>query len=242
MGRSAAAAGTAVNPGRAEHLEATGAGAGGSAGRAIVAIALATLAFAGALAGRHRIDVWSATAAAALASIALATWAGRASLLARLRPRLLPAVGGLAAGAALAAATHAGYRLLAGVFAALPGLAGALYRDLERAPGPFAAASPAVMLPLLLLVTLAEELVWRGLLVDLLRPHLPALATGVLATALYALPLVASGNLALVALGLLCGAVWTALRLATGGLVASWACHATWGMLVFAIRPLTVGG
>lgn len=201
-------------------------------GPAILAVVVASAAFALALAGRGVVGVWWPTAVAAAVSVALAAWADGRRLVEKLRPRVLPAFGGLVAGLALAGATHVGYRVIAPLAPQLPDLAGALYADLQLPP------AAILLLPLLMLITLAEELVWRGLLVDLLAPRFSPFASGLVATGLYALPLVASGNLALVALGLGCGAVWTALRLATDGLVAPWLCHLVWGVFVFSLWPV----
>lgn len=246
--------------------------------RAAVALAGATAAFTLSLLFMDRVNVWLSTGAAAILSLGLAAWAGGVPLPRRRLPRRRTAAAqaptsgpgapweeprplrnlleGTALGAVLVVATHLAYRLAVLMVPALDGVVAELYGDLAVPPGPVAA------LPLTAVVVLAEEAVWRGVLVDrLLRRLGPAGRPGeaapaesaavpdrrrfgrtslvVLATLLYGVPHLLAGEAILLAAALCLGAVWTVLRLRTGGLAAPFACHLTWSATLFAIWPLT---
>jgi hypothetical protein len=177
------------------------------------------------------------TAGAAVLSLAAAFAADRRRLAALLVPRRRDAVLGLGAGAALVLATHLLYGLAVRLVPDLPGVVRQLYAELQAAPGPLAA------LPLTAVVVLAEEVVWRGLLVDELLARLgdaPPRRAALLAAAtlLYAVPHLVAGIPVLLLAALALGAVWTTLRLATGGLGAPLLSHLVWSAAVFALWPL----
>ena len=204
--------------------------------RLALALLVASLAFAAALAGRGWLSIWLGTGAAGAASAAVALWAAPGRLRELARPRGAAIVAGLASGALLAAASHLGYRLAVAAIPALRPLVAGLYGELRGSPGPLAA------LPVLAVVVLAEELVWRGLAVDLLAAAgLGPLAQVAGATLLYVAPLAASGSAVLVLVGACCGAVWGALRVGTGGLAAPLLCHLVWAAAVLVAWPLTAG-
>lgn len=222
-----------------------------SALRAGVTVGVATLAFWLSLLYMDGVNVWLTTGGAAVLSLALAVWAGGLPWRGERPGRDLLA--GLAAGVVLVALTHAAYRLAVLLLPGLDGVVGELYRDLAVPPGPVAA------LPLTALVVLAEEAVWRGVLVDRLESryrrrrgglhgdrgpardaHRWGRTTLVLVAVLtYAVPHLLAGEPILVAAALALGAVWTALRLHTGALLAPFACHLTWSATIFALWPLT---
>jgi uncharacterized protein len=205
-----------------------------SRSREAVALILASVAFAAAFAGRDSLSIWVGAGAAAVASATVAAWAAGGRLRELLRPRGAAIVAGLAAGALLAAATHLAYRLAVVAAPVLGPLVAALYGELRASPGLLAA------LPVLALVVVAEELVWRGLAVDVLAAaRLGPLAQVAGSTLLYAAPLAASGSPVLVLVGTSCGAVWGALRVATGGLAAPLICHLVWAVAVFVAWPLS---
>ena len=107
-----------------------------------------------------------------------------------------------------------------------------LYATLSHSPGPARAA------PVLVLSIIAEELVWRGVLVDWCQPRMNRGRTVLLVTASYSLPIVFSGSwlLLLVAFGL--GTVLAAQRLYCRTWIAPFITHLTWNMLVFVVHPL----
>lgn len=199
-----------------------------------IAVAVATAAFTAALLGKEVANVWLITGLAALLSLVLAVWSDGRRLAALLRPRKRDLAVGLGGGLALVVATHLLYPLGAELLPAFERLVEFLYADISVPPGPRAA------LPLTAFVVLAEEAVWRGVLMEELRHRFRHRRLRVaVATLLYAVPHVLAGIPVLVVAALAMGATWTLLRLATGRLVAPLLCHLVWSMTIFAIWPLT---
>jgi membrane protease YdiL (CAAX protease family) len=135
-------------------------------------------------------------------------------------------------------ATVALYPLLR---AAVPGLAAdvAHFYDLV----PFSASA----LPAIVLVIVAEELLWRGLFFDgvplgaLPVPRATALAFAVGALA-YGAGQLGPGEPVLAAVALFMGLLWAVEAVLTGALVASLVSHATWTLWVFGVAPLEARG
>jgi membrane protease YdiL (CAAX protease family) len=84
----------------------------------------------------------------------------------------------------------------------------------------------------------SEELFWRGLVQPRLQDSMPVLAGPALAWLGYIAANVASGSLPFVAGAIVGGAVWGALALWTGGVLASIACHMVWTALMVARPPM----
>jgi CAAX protease family protein len=214
--------------------------------RSLFAVTVATtlmsavLYFLHSLHPRHSINLWATTGAAGAVILALGLWASGRRILPRLgigprHPRhgFAASLGiGLAAGAVMVAATHVGFRLLEGPFPALAPLVERLYAELQAPPGPVAA------LPVVVLVVLAEEVLWRSVLIDMIRPRLGTLGTLVLATAVYSIPQMVAADGPLLAAAVGGGAVWSALYLWRRDLVAPFACHLVWDVVIFVVWPL----
>lgn len=197
------------------------------AGWAAFVVSLAALSTS--LAIRGEVSVWASTATAAGIGIVLSLLTTRIDL--RPAPRWIAA--GLVAGLAMAVATHVLYPVGVALVPGLEERVASLYAELEAPPGPRAAV------PMLMLVVLAEELVFRGSLVALLvRWGIKPAAIVVAATALYAVPQIAGGSLVLIALSIACGALWTWQRLVSGSIAFPLITHALWDLLVFVIAPL----
>lgn len=107
-----------------------------------------------------------------------------------------------------------------------------LYALLRQTPGPVAA------FPVLVLVVLAEECVWRGLAIDVFGKPRPGLRAAALSSIIYTFPQIAFRSPLLVAVALACGLVWGALRVQTRGLAAPLIAHLTWDLLVFILYPV----
>lgn len=201
----------------------------------LAAVAVATVALGLAIGGRWTANVWLTTGVAGAVAIAAALAADRREIVARLARPLRGVALGAASGVAMVIATHLLFRFAADL---LPGLAmatGELYRDLADPPGPRRAA------PILALVVLGEELVWRAVLPALLAARGVAAGRAVLpVTLLYALPQAASGSLLLAAVALAAGAVWTLLGVLRRDLWAPLVCHLTWSLSLFVFWPLPV--
>ena len=110
-----------------------------------------------------------------------------------------------------------------------------LYAVLRKPPG------PVLGLPLVVLTITAEEVIFRGLLQDALRPRLGSVQAVLAVAALYVLANLGSGTWVLpVAAGLL-GVIWGALAERTGGLVVPLLCHLVWDLVVMVALPLVPG-
>lgn len=196
-------------------------------------VSLATLLFAAALFVRAEANVWVVTGAAAAASLGIAWHLHGERLRELLRPSALRLALGVVLGVAMAAATHLLYRLTVGLVPAVSPMVAELYRNIEQDP-----PGPLLALPVVLVVVLAEECVWRGLLVDALWSRVGAAATLLLATAAYSLPQLAARSLPLVAAALGCGLVWTAIRLWRREILTPLVTHLVWDVLIFVAVPL----
>jgi membrane protease YdiL (CAAX protease family) len=149
-----------------------------------------------------------------------------------LQPRPAHVLIGLAAGFLMLGVTYGLYPPLSRASTPLAAGVTSLYAIL-------AATEPRWITDLMLpFIIVAEELVWRGVVFEALRRRFPLLPAILLSTALYAAGHAPVGSPLLVALCLLCGVFWTALRAWTGGLLACLLCHMIWDVLVFALRPL----
>ncbi|AKF09525.1 type II CAAX prenyl endopeptidase Rce1 family protein [Sandaracinus amylolyticus] len=194
-----------------------------------LAFAISLVALSASLAIRSEVSVWVSTAAAGAIGIAATLVTTRIEV--RVSPRWI--VIGAASGLAMAIATHVLYPIGVAIVPGLEREVAALYDELRAPPGPRAAV------PLLLLVVLAEELVFRGLLVALLeRWGVKRSAVLVAATALYTVPQIAGGSLVLIALAIACGALWTWQRQLSGGIVVPLITHALWDVIVLVLVPL----
>jgi hypothetical protein len=183
--------------------------------------------FSLALALRTRVDPWLATAIAAGAAIPLAVWAlGRATL-ARLLHATARDIGlALALGVALVVATHAAYLVLPS----------AIRHEIDVLYGSIAGTIPTpVLAAITAMVVVAEELIWRGVALELGTPRATA---PLVAVALYVVPQLGGSAwlLVLAALGL--GSLFTWQRTATGSLVSPLVTHAIWSISIFVLVPL----
>jgi uncharacterized protein len=159
-----------------------------------------------------------------------------------LRPTL-PAVGvGLLAGAVMVALTHAAFALIAPRMPQVRADTEALYRLFE-----IGAAFPiSVRVGLLVLIAASEEVLFRGALLggaggpwDVMRRPRPNEWLAVAALALlYGLSTLTLGSMVLVVVAVACGAVWGALRVATGSLVPPILTHALWHLGILVLWPL----
>ena len=184
------------------------------------------------------VGFWIAlgTAAVLLGAAVLATDSSAiASLGRQLRRGGLQMVAlGLASGALMAATA---WQLYPPVVSAVPWIAS----DTTGLYLSFAALTmtqAALALPPILL---GEELFWRGLMHDSFLAHLPASASIPLGALAYAAAIVPTGSPVLMMTALACGLVWSALRVATGGLLAPLVSHLTWNALVLFVHPIGVG-
>lgn len=144
-------------------------------------------------------------------------------------PPLLQLMLGLVVGAVTVAVTHVGYRAVDG---ALPGLVDDVAR-LQRLAG----VTPS-RLVLVVLIAVAEELLWRGLLLDALRQMglRPLVAVSVSAL-VYAGSQLGPRSPWLCVAGLGFGALWGGLRLRFG-MWAAIVAHLVWTLAILGALPL----
>ena len=167
--------------------------------------------------------------AVGLGMVALLLDRRASGLLLQPSPRLI--LLGAIMGGSMAAATYVLYPLLVSIF---PGSATdtALLYAAFRAP-------PAVIASIALApVTLGEELVWRGVVQTSLVERLGPWRGVTLAAVAYAVACAPLGSPVLVAVALLFGLVWGALRIATASLLPTVVAHLVWDVLVLLWLPL----
>jgi membrane protease YdiL (CAAX protease family) len=138
---------------------------------------------------------------------------------------------GAVVGGSMAAATYVLYPLLVSMF---PGIA----TDTALLYAAFRASPVAIAWIALAPVTFGEELVWRGVVLTPLVRRLGPWGGVTLAAAAYALACAPLGSPVLVAVALLCGLVWGALRAATASLVPTLVAHLVWDVVVLLWLPL----
>jgi membrane protease YdiL (CAAX protease family) len=140
---------------------------------------------------------------------------------------------GLTAGAGLYAATAA-FMALAGRWPPLARHTSALYESRSEI------SLTAAVLVSVLLVAPGEELVWRGVVLQVLGDGLgwSAWVVGVLGWVGYVSANAVSGSVPIVLGAVVGGAAWTALAVLTEGVLASIACHAVWTGLMVAFPPV----
>ncbi|MGB5286648.1 MAG: CPBP family intramembrane glutamic endopeptidase [Polyangiales bacterium] len=198
-----------------------------------VALAACVAAFCVAMGLREVLNIWIGTGAAALASI-LVLWLGaRPVVRSNLKPPTAASlIAGLAVGLFMSLATWWLYPVSVSVFPPIQTEVETLYALLRQAPGPVRA------LPLLFLVVAAEELVWRGVAIDLFSKSFGPWRAMLFSALLYVLPQLALRSPLLIIVAFLCGLLWGSLRVRTRGLAAPLIAHLVWDILVFVMYPV----
>lgn len=203
-----------------------------SKARGLVTYCVTTLLLAAAWHARFAHGLWIVEAIAGVVGIALALFAFGGSWRTALALSKRNAAAGIGLGLFLVIATQLSARLL---LPYMPPVLAETRRLYALMQGPFGAAHYA---PLVALVVVAEELVYRGVVTTLCEQRLRPMQTVVCATALYAVPLVASGSWLLVAIGVTLGACWTVARLRSQSLLVTLLAHYLWSCSTFVVFPL----
>lgn len=200
--------------------------------RGVIAVVVATVGFSIALVLREHVDPWRATAFAALASVSLSAWALGPRLCELFTVTTRSAALAIGLGALLVAATHVAFHAVQVGSPALADSIGALYVSID------VGASRPTLLVLTAVVVLGEELVWRGVVVELMGARRSHVAIGAVSVGAYVLPQLAGHVplLILAATGL--GSLFAAQRIATGRLTEPLLTHLVWSLSVFVVFPL----
>ena len=181
---------------------------------------------------REVLNIWIGTGSAALISILLLRRVSSPPSLQANEDPVRSGIAGLLVGLVMSIATWVLYPISVDFVPAIGVEVPKLYGLLRQFPGPVWA------FPVLALVVGAEELVWRGLAIDLFSKSLGASGAVLFASLLYVLPQIAFRSPLLVVVALTCGLVWGALRVRTHGLLAPLVAHLTWDLLVFVLFPV----
>lgn len=221
--------------------------------RALLAFALTLLSFSLALGLGRGHNIWLATGLAAAIAL-LATVLGLRCEV-RWGPSAAPGGGrdfvndqgqtagyppalcrrllwGAGSGLLMIAATHALYPVAYRLVPPLQDQVRNLYGLLNAPPGPFWA------LPVLTLVVVAEEILWRGVFLPQAVHHLgPHKGLG-LAVGAYALPQLLSGSWLLPLVALSCGLLWSWQAWVSRGILVPLVTHWVWDVGVFVALPL----
>jgi membrane protease YdiL (CAAX protease family) len=198
--------------------------------RASIVVAIAIVTFAAALALRSRLDPWTTTAGAAVLAIGMAVWTlGRARLVALLTTTVTSAALAIGGGLLLVVATHVVYDAFE-----------LAHQDVDRLYANVAGQHPQWLLAIITgIVVVSEELVWRGVAFELLKPRRRHVAH-VLALLLYVVPQLLGGTWILIVAAAGLGAVFTWQRIVTRGLISPILTHAVWSIAIFVVVPLEV--
>ncbi len=202
-------------------------------GRAWSALVLSTVLFGVALWFRGSDLLWVASVLTGAVCLALAFWAHPRCLAGLATPTVGRVARGVAGALVMAVGTYAAYAVAATIAPDLTLQTSALYAALDAPPGRWLA------LPIVALVVAAEEVVWRGLGVELVsREGRPKWVVWALALSLYVVPQLMGGSMVLILLALVAGGVWTAQRLWEGNVVTPFITHLVWDVIVFVVFPL----
>ena len=195
-------------------------------------LALCVAAFSLAMGLREVLNIWIGTGSAAVISILLLRRVSSPPSLQANEDLVRSGIAGLLVGLVMSIVTWVLYPISVDFIPAIGVEVPKLYGLLRQFPGPVWA------FPVLVLVVGAEELVWRGLAIDLFSKSLGASSAVLFASLLYVLPQIAFRSPLLVVVALTCGLVWGALRVRTHGLLAPLVAHLTWDLLVFVLFPV----
>jgi uncharacterized protein len=176
--------------------------------------------------------LWIVNAVAAIGGVALTRWTLGSDWVPILGWSKRNVACGIALGLLLVAATQASARLLLPLMPSVSTETHRLYGLLQSAPGARRA------MPIIALVVLAEELVYRGVVTSLCLRRMSVPWSIVCSTLLYALPLLASGSWLLCAIGLTVGAFWTIARIGSNSVVTTLLCHFMWSCSTFVVFPV----
>lgn len=157
-------------------------------------------------------------------------WRGP-SLRAWLRPSYTAVSIGFGVGALMTLGTYLVFDLVCGVVPWLELRVAALYAATQT-------PSLAWALGWIVAIVVAEELLWRGVLLDALEQRTPRAAL-FWSVAIYTLAQLGSGSWLVAAAAAVCGTIWTVQRRLTQSLLSPLISHLIWTTTVIVLHPLT---
>lgn len=149
-----------------------------------------------------------------------------------LNPSIKSIAIGVGVGLVMTLATYPMFRLAANLIPGLNSVVESLYAAARTTTLPIAMAWVSVMV-------LAEEVLWRGVLLDALEHRMGRHAAFGLSVLSYALAQLGSGSWVVFALALVCGTLWTLERKLAGSLLPSLISHLIWTQTVILLYPVT---
>lgn len=147
------------------------------------------------------------------------------------RPTPRTVLSGLAVGTLMTLLTYPAFSLSCALFPRLQADVAVLYRNAARAP-------LAEALPWVLVIIVAEELLWRGALLHALTHRVSEPLAMVLSVASYAAAQIGTGSWIVVLLALVCGTVWTLQRRWSRSLLSPLLAHLIWTPVVILLQPV----
>jgi membrane protease YdiL (CAAX protease family) len=149
-----------------------------------------------------------------------------------LRPDRRSIAIGVAVGVGMTLLTYPIYRLAASLWPGLTANVIGLYAGARSTTLPKALAW-------MLAVILAEELLFRGVLPDVLSNWMAQRAAYALTLLIYALAQYGTGSLIVLLMAVVCGTVWSIQRVLTGSLASCLVSHLIWSPTVILFCPVT---
>jgi membrane protease YdiL (CAAX protease family) len=160
---------------------------------------------------------------AALSGNALRRW---------LRPTPLAVLSGLGVGAGMTLVTYPLYGVMRSIVPELDTEVAVLYSAAHQ-------TSLAQALPWTLAIIVAEELLWRGALLEVLAGRVSPPIALAISVATYAAAQFGSRSWVVFVLALVCGSLWTAQRHLTRSLLSPLIAHLIWTPIVILLYPVT---
>lgn len=147
-------------------------------------------------------------------------------------PTRLAIVSGLLVGVVMTLATYPAFRLAVLWMPWLDAQVQGLYSASRTTTLPAAMAWVSVII-------VAEELLWRGLLLEVLDRRVPRGLDVLLSVLTYSLAQLGSGSWVVFALAAVCGSLWSVQRRLTGSLLSPLISHMIWTQTVILLWPVT---
>lgn len=155
----------------------------------------------------------------------------RARLRAWLQPTRRGVLVGVLVGATMTLATYPLYALACSIYPGLSVEVAVLYGAARETP-------LAESLPWVLAIIVAEELLWRGALLEACTGRVSPLAAMALSVATYCLAQAGTGSWIVTLLALVCGTLWTLQRHITRSVLSPLIAHLIWTPTVILLLPV----